>query len=104
MWAKSKFALCQPRYYNLLTTKKYKKIDVFEVFISFFFFFFEDVSLLSIYSLQTPSLDDRFLGSLTLSNVIILVGELIRWKRGFEIFLIYHNAGDIKNKNIAGKY
>ena len=88
-----------------MTTKKYNKIDVFEAFINFFFFFFfEDVSLLSIYSLQTPSLDDRFLGSFTLSNLIILVGELIRWKRGFEIFLIYHNAGDIKNKNIAGKY
>ena len=30
MWVKSKFVLCQPRYYNLLT-EKYKEIHVFEV-------------------------------------------------------------------------
>ena len=73
MWVKSKFALCQQRYYNLLTTKKYKKIQGFEVFI-----FFEGTPLLSTYSLQTPSLDDMFLGSFTLSNLIILVEHLIK--------------------------
>ena len=73
MWAKSKFALCKQRYYNLLTTKKYKKIQTFKVFI-----FFEDTPLLSIYFLQIPSLDDMFLGSFTLSNLIILVEHLIR--------------------------
>ena len=30
MWVKSKFVLCQPRYYKLLT-EKYKEIHVFEV-------------------------------------------------------------------------
>ena len=30
MWVKSKFVLCQPRYYNLLT-EKYKEIHVLEV-------------------------------------------------------------------------
>ena len=37
-------------------------------------------------------------------NSIILVEDLIRWKRGLEIFLIPRSAGDIENKNIAGKY
>ena len=76
-------------------------------FIFFYlFFFFFNVLLLSILrnSLQTPSLDDILLGKFTLSNSAILVEDLIRWKRGFEIFLIKHGAGDIKNKNIAGKY
>ena len=44
------------------------------------------------------------MGDLTLWNLINLVEDLIRWKRGFEIFLIDHYAGDIGNKNIAGKY
>ena len=39
-----------------------------------------------------------------MSNSIILVEHLIRWKRGLETFLISHSAGDIENKNIAGKY
>ena len=30
--------------------------------------------------------------------------DWIRWKRGFETFLIEHCAGDIGNKNIAGNY
>ena len=66
----------------------------------------ENVLLLSISSnsLQTPSLDDILLGNFTLSNSIILVEDLIRWKRGFEIFLIDYYADDIGNKNIAGKY
>ena len=33
IWMKSTFALCQPRYYNLLTEKGYNKIHVFEVLI-----------------------------------------------------------------------
>ena len=39
-----------------------------------------------------------------MSNSIILVEDRIRWKRGFEIFLTDHWAGNIGNKNIAGKY
>ena len=77
-----------------MTEKKYKKIHVFEIV------FFENLLLLlfSKNSLQTPSLDDILLGNFTLPNSIILVEDLIRPKRGFEI---YHY--DIENKNIAGK-
>ena len=42
-------------------------------------------------------------GNSALSNSIILVKDLTRWKRGFEI-LIDHYTGDIGNKNITGKY
>ena len=38
-----------------------------------------------------------------MSNSIILLEDLIRWKRGFEIFLIGQYTGDIGNKIIAGK-
>ena len=48
-------------------------------------------------------LDQALLGNFTLSNSIILVDDLLRWKRGFEIFLIDHYA-DIGNKNIVDKY
>ena len=80
---------------NLLTEKEDKKIHVFEVLI-----FPENILLLQISrnSLQTPSLDDILLGNFTLSNSIILVEDLIRPKRGFEIY-----PYDIENKNIAGK-
>ena len=40
-------------------------------------------------------------GLFTWSNLIILVEDLVRWKRGFEMFLIEHYTGDIGNKNIA---
>ena len=53
--------------------------------------------------LQIPSLDDILLGNFTLSNSVILVENLMCRKRGFEIFLIDHYAGDIGNKNMAGK-
>ena len=39
-----------------------------------------------------------------LANSVILVKDWIKWKRGFEIFLIDPCAGDFGNKNIAGKY
>ena len=74
----------QSRYYNLLTEKKDKKI------------------LISGNSLL--SLADILLGNFTLSNSIILVEDVIKWKRGFEIFLIDHYHGDIRKKNIAGEY
>ena len=71
-------------------------------------FFFENVDSfllpISRTSLQTPSLDDIRLGNFTLSNSIILVEDLIRGERGFEIFLLDHYAGDIGNENISGKY
>ena len=81
--------------------KKDKKIHVFGVLI-----FFEDILLLSILrkSLWTRSLDDILLGKFKLSNSIILVEDIIKWKRYFEIFFIDHRAGDIGNKIIAGKY
>ena len=43
-------------------------------------------------------------GNFTLSNYIILVKDLVRWKRSFEIFSIHEYAGDIESKNITGKY
>ena len=69
-------------------------------------FFFENLQVPSVSrnSLQTPSLDHALLGNFTLSNSIILVEDLMRWKRGFDIFLIDYYADDIGNKNIAGKY
>ena len=101
MWVKSKFVLWQSRYYNLLTAKNKKKI----MFLKYSFFF-ENLQVPSVSrnSLQTPSLDHALLGNFTLSNSIILVEDLMRWKRGFDIFLIDYYADDIGNKNIAGKY
>ena len=77
------------------------EIHAFEALIRF-----ENVLLrpISKNSLQAPSLDKIHLGNFTLSDSIILVEDLIRWSRGFEIFLIDHYAGDIRKKNIAGKY
>ena len=49
-------------------------------------------------------LDYELLRNFTWLNSIILVEDLIRWKRGFEMFLIDHYADDIGSKNIAGKY
>ena len=90
----------QLRYYISLTVKNNKKI-----FLKYWFFF-ENLQEPSVSknSLQTPSLDHALLGNFTLSNSIILVEDLIRWKRGFEICLIDYYADDIRNKNIAGKY
>ena len=94
MWVKSKFVLWQPRYYNLLTVKNNKKLTFLK-----YFFFWELAG-----TVQTPFLDHALLGNFTLPDSIILVEDLIRWKRGFEIFLIDYYADDIGNKNIAGKY
>ena len=58
---------------------------------------------LSTNSLQTSSLDNILLGNFTLSNSIILMEDLIRSARGFEIFLIDHYA-DIGNENMGSKY
>ena len=55
-------------------------------------------------SLQTPSLDGILLESFILSNSVILVEELIKRKRSFEIVLIDHCAGDIGNKSITDNY
>ena len=101
MWVKSEFVLWKPRYYNLLTEKKDKKIHVFEIII-----LWKRTIILSVSrnSLQISSLDDILLGNFALSNSIILVEHLTRWKKGFEIFLIDHYAGDNRNKNIASKY
>ena len=39
-----------------------------------------------------------FWENFTLSNSIILVEDLIKWKKGFEIFLIDHYAGILETK------
>ena len=84
-----------------MTVRNKKKIHVFEVLI-----FFESLQALSVSrnSLQTPSLDHALFRNFTWSNLIILVEDLMKWKNGFEKFLIDHYADDIANKNIAGKY
>ena len=53
---------------------------------------------------SNTSLDDKLLRNFILSNSIILKEDLIRWNRGFGLFLIDHYASDTENKNIAGKY
>ena len=75
MWVKSEFVLRKPRYYNLLTEKKDKKIHVFEIII-----LWKRTIILSVSrnSLQISSLDDILLGNFTLSNSIILVEHLTR--------------------------
>ena len=95
-----KFFMCQPRYYNLLTEKKYNKIHVFEVLT--FWRRTVTVNLKKFFEIQ--SLDDIFLKNFALSNSIILVEDLRRWNIGFEIFLIDRYGGEIGNKNITGKY
>ena len=67
---------------------------------------FENVLLLSISrsSRQIPYLDDILLENFIWLNWIIPVKDLIRLKKGFEIFLIDHNASDFENNKIAGKY
>ena len=50
------------------------------------------------------SLDGILLENFISSNSIILVEDLIKQNRFFEIFLIDHCAGDIGNKNISGNY
>ena len=94
MWAKSKF-FCGS--HVIITDWKILKYS-----------FFENVLLLSISrnSLQAPtsSLHNILFGNFALPNSIILVKDLIRWMRGFEVFLIDHYAGDIGNNSIIGKY
>ena len=66
-----------------MTKRKGKKIYVFEALI-----FFENILLLSISrnSLQTPSSGDINEGNFSLSNSIIFVEDLIKWKRGLKHF------------------
>ena len=81
--------------------KKNKKIHVFEILI----FWKRTIILsISINSLQMPSSDDILWENFALSNSIILVEDLARWKRGFETFLIGRYTGDNGNKDIAGRY
>ena len=85
----------------LIHDKTDKKTHFFEVPI-----FLKKVLLLSISRnyMLTLFLDDTLFENFSSSNSIILVGDQIRWKRGFEIFLINNHTDDIGNKNIAGKY
>ena len=63
-----------------------------------------NVLLLSISrnSLQNNSI--FLLEKFTAPNSLILVKDLTRGKRGFDIFFIDHYVGDIGNKNITGEY
>ena len=94
MWVKNKFVLWQPRFYNLLTKEKDKKCT----FLKYSDFWKRFITVISRNSLYIPSLDGIVLGNLTWSSSIILVEDLVKWKRCFEILLIDHFAGDIRNK------
>ena len=97
MWVKRKFVLWQHRYNNLLTEKKSKKVYVSEA-INFW-------KYAVIVNLNKFSSDTIFRlytrGKFTWSNSVILVEALIRWKRGYDIFLIDYYAGNFGNKNIG---
>ena len=58
--------------------------------------------LISRDSIETLSSDDILAGNFTWLNSIILVEDIKRWKRDFEIFLIDYYAGDIGSKNNTG--
>ena len=73
-------------------------------FLKYSFFWIRTVTVNPKKFSWNTILDDIFLENFTLSNSIILVEDIIRWKKGFEIFLIDCNAGEIGNKNIAVKY
>ena len=102
LWAKSKFILSQPRYYNLLTDKKDKKIHVFEILI---------------YWKRTVAVNPKKLSSST----------IFRWYTFAKFYIVKYNhfsggpnktkdifwniflkidycSGDIGNKNIPGNY
>ena len=99
MWVKRKFVLCELSYYNLLNEKKYKKIHVFEVLI-----------FLNTYRYcqsQEILLKHHFRWYIFGKFYIVKFNnfsDIIRWKKGLEIFLIDRNAGEIGIKNIAVKY
>ena len=81
---KSKFVLWQPRCYNLLIEKKDKKIQIFEAFI-FFWKFIVTVSL-KMFSSNTTFRWNTFRKFFTLSNSIVSVENLTRWKRSLNCF------------------
>ena len=81
---KSKFALWQPRCYNLLIEKKDKKIQIFEAFI-FFWKFIVTVSL-KMLSSNTTFRWNTFRKFFTLLNSIVSVENLTRWKRSLNYF------------------
>ena len=81
---KSKFVLWQPRCYNLLIEKKDKKIQIFEAFI-FFCKFIVTVSL-KMFSSNTTFRWNTFRKFFTLSNSIVSVENLTRWKRSLNCF------------------
>ena len=92
----------KPRYYNLLTEKILRKFTFLK------YSFFENGKYSATvnlgFSLQITFLDDIFFINFSLSNSIISVKNLIKWKRGFEIFLIDYWAIDVGKNNITGKY
>ena len=106
MRRKNKFVLWQHVIIRYWLKKNDQKIHIFEVLI-----FFENVLLLSVSRnyLQAPSLDYILMENF-IDFFIFFVkfnyfsGRPNKGKRGFEIFLIDHCAGGIRNKNISGKY
>ena len=80
----------------IITRIKGKKIYIFEGT-----HYFENIRLLLISrdSIHTLSSDDILAGNFTWSNSTILVEDVIKWKKDFEILMIDYYAGDIGSKN-----
>ena len=94
VWVKSKF-LQQSRYNNLLTEKWVRKITFLKY--SFLWKHTATVNLKKFCSNTIIRLYnwEKFY----LVNVNYFREDVIRWKRGFQIFFIGHYTGDIGNKN-----
>ena len=89
---------------HLIVTYWLKKREKIFTFLKYPFLEKGLLLSISINFLQTPFLDGILLRNFTMSNSDILVEDLIRQKRCFEIFLIDHLAGDTGNKNVVGNY
>ena len=100
LWVKSKFVLWQPRYYNLLTKTIIRRFTFLKCLFSW--------KLTGIFNLKKSSSSTIFrwctFGKLYIAKFNYCSGRPKRLKRGFEIFLIDHYAGDIGDENIAGKH
>ena len=92
VWLKCKFVLWQSRYYKLLTENKDKKIHVF--WSTHFFFFLTAAAI-------PRKLSNIIFRLQTFGKVYIV--KINYFSERPNKMIDYH-AGDIGNKNIAGKY
>ena len=87
-----KFVLWQLLYHNLLTEKSDNKLHVFQ-----HSFFWEHAVSANVKKILFKH-HIILLGNFTWSSLIILLEDLIRWKKCLEIFLIYPCAGELEMK------